>query len=201
MLKQYLIEHNISIYRLADISGVPYTTLNELVNGKKNIYDCRIKTILKIADALNISIETLLNIFDNKEIVLSNSWEDNKQNKYQFPIIIKNDNYECSRIHPLMQKKINDVYKVVSKEETIEKVIVFGSSINIRCNNKSDIDLAIQLKDKFFTLKDKNKISEKIQEAVDYNADIIWLNTIDLNSQLSKDIEEFGVTIFNNYIE
>lgn len=196
MLKQYLIDHKISIYRLAEISGVPYTTLNELVNGKKSITDCKIKTIESIASALNISIEALLKLLSNREIVLSNSWEDNKQNKYQFPIIIQNDNYECSRIHPLMQKKINDIYTVVSKEEAIEKVIVFGSSINIRCNNKSDVDLAIQLKDKFFTKNNKNIISEKIQEAVEYNADIIWLNMIDLDSQLNKNINKLGVTIY-----
>ena len=66
MLKEYLKNKNISVYKLADLTGIPYTTLNELINGKKNISDCKIKTIETLAKTLNLSIESLLKLLNNK---------------------------------------------------------------------------------------------------------------------------------------
>lgn len=196
MFKQFLKERNISIYKLSELSNVPYTTLNELANGKKAINDCKIKTIENISKALNISIELLLDILNNKEIKLSNSWEENKNKKFYFPIIVNNDNYECDRIHPLMQKKINDIYNLVSKKHEIEKVIIFGSSVNIRCNKKSDIDIAIKIKPAYFNRENQNIISEEIQEISEYNSDIVWLNTMDSNITLYNNIYSTGVIIY-----
>lgn len=196
MLKKYLQEKKISIYKLSEISNVPYTTLNELINGKKNIKDCKIKTVESIASSLNLSIEALLAMLNEKKIVLSDSWEKNKEKIFYFPVIVKNDNYDCSRIHPLKQKKVNEIYNSVKNNKKIKKVIIFGSSVNIRCNQKSDIDIAIKLKDEYYNKENKNIISEKIQEICDYNSDIIWLNSIDDSSQLYRNIYSKGVVIY-----
>ena len=55
---------------LSEMSNVPYTTLNELINGKKKITDCKIKTIESIANALNCSIETLLKLLNGSKFTL-----------------------------------------------------------------------------------------------------------------------------------
>ena len=196
MLREYLNKRNISIYKLAQDSKVPYTTLNELVNGKKGVSDCKIKTIENISKALDISIETLLDILKEKDIYLSNSWEENKNKIYYFPVIIENNNYECNRIHPLKQKIVNDIYNALSNNNIIEKVIIFGSSVNIRCNNKSDIDIALKIKEEHFNRENQNEISELIQEITEYNSDIIWLNTLDINSKLFDNIKMKGVVIY-----
>lgn len=196
MLKEYLNKKNISVYKLAQDSNVPYTTLNELVNGKKTVNDCKIKTIENIAKSLNISIETLLDIINNKNIYLSNTWEETKSKIYYFPIVITNPNYECNRIHPLKQKIVNDIYNICKKSNIIEKVIIFGSSVNIRCNIKSDLDIAIKLKDEHFNRDNQNDISELIQEITEYNSDIVWLNTLDENSRLFDNIYKKGVIIY-----
>ena len=196
MFKQFLKERNITIYKLSEISKVPYTTLNELANGKKTVNDCKIKTIENISKALNISIELLLDILNNKQVKLSNSWEENKNKKFYFPIIVNNDNYECNRIHPLMQKMVNKIYNFVSNTYEIEKVIIFGSSINIRCNRNSDIDIAVKIKSESFNRNVQNNISEQIQEITEYNSDIIWLNTIDQNTKLFNNINTKGVIIY-----
>ncbi len=196
MLRKYLIENNLSIYKLAELSKVPYSTLNELINGKKEICDCKIRTIENISKALNISIEVLLNMLTNKNISLSNSWEENKNKKFYFPIIIQNNNYECNRIHPLKQKVVSDIYDYVKVKKEIQKVIIFGSSVNIRCNKKSDIDIAIELKDSYFTRIIQNEISEEIQEICEYNSDILWLNKIEQNTILYNNINKKGVVIY-----
>lgn len=196
MFKDYLKEKNLSVYKLSEISNVPYTTLNELINGKKKITDCKIKTIESIANALNCSIETLLKLLNGKNMVLSNTWEDNKDKKFYFPIVVKNDNYDCQRIHPLKQRIVDEVYNYIKDNVMIEKVIIFGSAINVRCNNKSDVDIAIKVKEEYFNKESKNNISEDIQEICDYNSDIIWLNTIDEKSQLYYNINTKGVVIY-----
>lgn len=196
MLKEYLKIKKLSVYKLAELSNVPYTTLNELINGKKRIDDCKIKTIENIAKALNISIESLLRLLNNKNIVLSNSWQENKDKVFYFPIVVENLNYQANRIHPLMQRVVNDIYEYVKTDNSIEKVIIFGSAINIRCNNKSDIDVALKIRNECFNIEYRNKISEKIQEISNFNADIIWLNTIDKNSRLYENISKKGVVIY-----
>ena len=129
-------------------------------------------------------------------MVLSNTWEDNKDKKFYFPIVVKNDNYDCQRIHPLKQRIVDEVYNYIKDNVMIEKVIIFGSAINVRCNNKSDVDIAIKVKEEYFNKESKNNISEDIQEICDYNSDIIWLNTIDEKSQLYYNINTKGVVIY-----
>lgn len=197
MLKEFLKERNITLYKLSKLSNVPYSTINELVNGKKNINDCKIKTVVSISNALNLSIEAFIEIFNGKRLELSNSWEENKYKIFYFPIIINNDNYECNRIHPLKQKEVNQIYEYVKNNNDIKKVIIFGSSVNIRCNIKSDLDVAILLKEDSFNRNNENIISERIQEITDYNSDIIWLNKLDKNSQLYDNIIKYGVIIYS----
>lgn len=196
MLKEYLENKNISIFRLSKMSNVPYTTLNELVNGKKCLNDCKIKTIENIAKALNISIESTIKLIDSKEEILSNSWQEKRKKSFIFPLIKENKNYDARKIHPLKQNIVNEIYDIISKDETIKKAIIFGSSVNIRCNKNSDIDIAILLDDDSFNIENKNRISEAIQIVTNYNSDIIWLNSIDKNSQLYTNIYSEGVLIY-----
>ncbi len=55
-----LQEKNMSIYRLAKASGVPYATLNDICNGKTRLEKCSAETIYRLAHALNVSMEELL---------------------------------------------------------------------------------------------------------------------------------------------
>lgn len=95
-----------------------------------------------------------------------------------------------------MQKRVNEIYWLIKEKDTIEKVIIFGSSVNIRCNKKSDLDIAIKIKNEYFNRQNQNIISEEIQEICEYNSDIVWLNTIDYESQLYHNISAKGVVIY-----
>lgn len=196
MLKEYLKNLNLSVYKLSEISNVPYTTINELVNGKKSIDDCKIKTIESLAKSLNLTIESLIKLIKNDNTILSTSWIENKEKVFYFPVLIENKNYECDRIHPLKQRLVNEIFNEIKSSNIVKKAIVFGSSVNIRCNNKSDIDIAIELNDKDFNQNNQNGLSEQIQEITGYNADIVWLNTLDQKSRLYKNIYMKGVTIY-----
>lgn len=61
MLINDLIEQNgLTKYRLAKLSGVPNATLSELCSGKTHIGKCSAETIYKLAKALGVSMESLV---------------------------------------------------------------------------------------------------------------------------------------------
>lgn len=59
-IQDALKEKNMSIYRLAKTSGVPYATVNDICNGKAQLEKCSAGTIYRIAHALDVSMEELL---------------------------------------------------------------------------------------------------------------------------------------------
>lgn len=60
MLANVLKNKNMSIYRCAKQSGVPYTTLSEVVRGKTRIEKCSAETVYRLSKVLNLSMEELL---------------------------------------------------------------------------------------------------------------------------------------------
>jgi len=59
-IQELLKENKMSVYRLSRASTVPYATCNDIVNGKARLEKCSAETVYKIAQALNVSVESLL---------------------------------------------------------------------------------------------------------------------------------------------
>ena len=59
-VNDYLKKNNMTKYRLAKTCNLPYGTLNDICIGKTDITKCSGETLLKIANALNISVDDLL---------------------------------------------------------------------------------------------------------------------------------------------
>ena len=59
-INKLLQEKGMTKYRLSVLSGVPHATLSELCNGKTSIGKCSVETIYKLAKALGVSMETLV---------------------------------------------------------------------------------------------------------------------------------------------
>ena len=59
-LKDYFIDSNTNIASLAKEAGLPYSTVNEVVNGKKSLDKCNAGTVYSIACALGTTVENLL---------------------------------------------------------------------------------------------------------------------------------------------
>ncbi len=69
MLKEYLQDRNLSIYQLSKESGVPYSTVSDLVNGKTSAGNCKASIIAKLASALQISMEEFLSICEQMTLI------------------------------------------------------------------------------------------------------------------------------------
>jgi len=59
-INELLEQKNITKYRLAKMSGVPQTTITDICSGKTKIEKCSADTLYKIAKALDVSMETLV---------------------------------------------------------------------------------------------------------------------------------------------
>lgn len=60
LINVFLDKKGMTKYKLAQLSGVPYSTLNDILSGKSKITKCSAKTIYQIAKTLNVSVELLI---------------------------------------------------------------------------------------------------------------------------------------------
>ena len=186
MLKYFFEKKGVSVYEVAKESQIPYTTLNELVNNKKDFQDCSFKTIQKLAGYFGVSVEELYQKATDTPVKIATTWEDARYKQYSFPVVCEAAAFDTYRVHPLKQNVVKKIHEAIKNDDRIEKAILFGGSTTIRCTKDSDIDIAIELKSP--DAETKNEISEKIEQVCDWNADIIWLDTILPDSKLYKNI-------------
>lgn len=60
IVNEIMQSRSITKYRLSKNSGVPYTTVNDICTGKARLEKCSAETIYRIAKALEVSMESLL---------------------------------------------------------------------------------------------------------------------------------------------
>ena len=60
MLEALLREKKMTIYQCAKLSGIPYTTLSEVVRGKTRLEKCSAETVYKLSKVLNVTMEELM---------------------------------------------------------------------------------------------------------------------------------------------
>lgn len=106
MLKQYLKQNKISIYSLSKETGIPYSTLNDLCNGKVEIDNCKVGMLMKLTNALKLSTDDLYDICQRKD----NSFTI-KQTNTQATIKVKNKKYYVEYINNKNKVAI-DLFKV-----------------------------------------------------------------------------------------
>ena len=87
MLKELLRQKNMSIYKLAGISGIPYSTLNDIVNYKVDIANIRAGIVFKLAQILNVSMDELYELCTNQITI------DLERNSVKGIVVIKNKKY------------------------------------------------------------------------------------------------------------
>lgn len=59
-IQDAICKSDMSIYRLAKVSKVPYATVNDIVNGKTDIRKCSVETIYRLSQALKVSMVELI---------------------------------------------------------------------------------------------------------------------------------------------
>lgn len=199
-LKEMRMKVGYSQAELAKLSGINLRSLQDYEQGHKSIASAKGETLYRISLALGYSIEELLadscydiNIWGNEEARMSErilAYEKalarKKDAVVHFPIIIHDNAIDMSRIYPTKQKMVKAVADELRGDSRIQSLRLFGSSITMRCNKDSDLDFAVGLVEN--TEINKNDISEKIQTSCDWGADILWLDRLNPDERVYKDI-------------
>ncbi len=99
MLKQILEENSISIYKLAKDIDEPYSTINDIVNGKVDIADCKAKILKKLSDYLTLPMEEVyqqccISIEVQSKEFYTTGYITVKHKKYYLNFQYNNRNYE-----------------------------------------------------------------------------------------------------------
>ncbi len=68
-MRDYLKKNKISVSELSKRTGIPYSTLNDIVNGKTEINNIKFQYVKSIAEALNLSLDEFDRMFSGKTIV------------------------------------------------------------------------------------------------------------------------------------
>lgn len=66
VLRDFMEQKRITKYRLSKNSGLPYTTVNDICEGRAQIEKCSAETIYKLAKALDVSMEALIEPYVNR---------------------------------------------------------------------------------------------------------------------------------------
>ncbi len=66
VINEIMANRNISKYRLSKNSGIPYTTLTDILSGKARLEKCSAETVYKLSKELNITMEELLSPYFEK---------------------------------------------------------------------------------------------------------------------------------------
>ena len=125
------------------------------------------------------------------------TWEEQRYRAWVFPVVAECPGIEISRVHPLQQRAVVAIVNVLKKYDNVDFVVLFGSSTTLRCHGESDLDLVVKLKDP--SLESRNEVSEAIQLACDWRADILWFDRIKATDSIAYDVNR-GVMIYEREV-
>ena len=105
--------------------------------------------------------------------------------KKEWRVCIQDPFENCEKIYPIQQKKVKQMINNIKEDSNVEKIVVFGSSVQDTCHMGSDVDF-------YIVLKQDQKITFK--ETLSFMYDI-WTNyTVD--SRMYEEITKKGVTVY-----
>jgi predicted nucleotidyltransferase len=110
----------------------------------------------------------------------------NFKNMWDFPILSGVTFQNANRVHPLMQIRIEKLLQHICKDKNICKLVLYGSSLEFRCNSNSDIDLYIEKYDK----------DKKLESFPDLDCEVDIITNLSPDSRLYQEIEQTGLLLF-----
>ena len=109
--------------------------------------------------------------------------------KKEWRVCIQDPFEKSEKIYPIQQKKVKQMINNIKEDSNVEKIVVFGSSVQDTCHMGSDVDF-------YIVLKQDQKITFK--ETLSFMYDI-WTNyTVD--SRMYEEITKKGVTVYERDI-
>ena len=110
----------------------------------------------------------------------------NIDSMWDFPVMDGISFPNANRIHPLRQARIEKIIHAVSKDLNVSRVILYGSSLEFRCNSSSDIDLYIE----------KYDPDKKLEYFPDLDCETDIITNLPPDNKLYREIDAAGLLLF-----
>jgi predicted nucleotidyltransferase len=104
-----------------------------------------------------------------------------------FPVCIDCNEEEkriLQHVYPIMQSYVQQIIRSTFPDVT--KIILFGSSITMKCNIESDLDIAIQTN--IYDLRVFHAVREMIERMIPIKCDVLYYNDIAQGDQLLTEV-------------
>lgn len=111
---------------------------------------------------------------------------DNMRNMWDFPVIEGVTFRNANRVHPLMQAQVEKLIHHIYKDKNIRRMVLFGSSLEFRCNSNSDIDIYIEKYDN----------EKKLGNLPELDCEIDIITNLSPDSPLYHEIDNTGLLLF-----
>ncbi len=105
---------------------------------------------------------------------------------WDFPIKEGVSFKNANRVHPLMQTRVEKLIHTLSKDENIRRIVLYGSSLEFRCNSSSDIDLYIE----------KDNKDKKLNFFPELDCEVDIITNLPPTSRLYQEIDRKGLLLF-----
>jgi len=199
-LKQMREQAGLTQSELSLLSGVNLRSLQDYEQGHKSLNSAKGDTLLRLSHILGYSIEDILqgsiiecNTSDAMQeqmnqrlMAYERCLRSRKEEVVHFPVIADDELVDMSRIYPTKQSEVKQVLAGLRGDANITELRLFGSSITMACHKNSDVDFAVGLRKADPEIR--NYVSEIIQQACDWKADIIWMDHLSSGERIYKDI-------------
>ena len=111
----------------------------------------------------------------------------NGENLWDFEVLDGCDFINVNHIHPLKQRDIAALTRILCYDAHIREAIVFGSSVRFDCNSASDLDVLVVRDD------DKMRIDAPLDEICS-EMDVIFASR--MGDRLRDEIARTGVPVY-----
>lgn len=149
-----------------------------------NKYSIPVRTLQEWEQGRSNPPEYLINLLkrDTSNSFELRSYKMPELNKWK--ICIDNPFVNCNKIYPLQQKKVLSLLEDLQKDQNVEQVFIFGSSVTSQCHVGSDVDIYVKL--------NRNKKIEISSKNFDYD---LWTN-YNVDERLKTKIAKTGVKVY-----
>ncbi len=127
--KLILKNSGMSMYGLAKNTGLPYTTINRLVNEKLDINDCNAAAVYKIAKALGVTMEQLVRNYDfltgteGKYLGVKYKWTKDNENHQLLVLVDREQEVVAWQGRKLLTKTDNRYLYRLMVEQVVENYL------------------------------------------------------------------------------
>ena len=112
--------------------------------------------------------------------------KNNTSNKKIWNVCIKDPFINCRYVYPLQQPKVRAMIDaILSVDENVDRIILFGSSVTSRCTIRSDIDILAETPNEFVP----------INKYLPFVYDLFTPQTI--SEDFKKEIYKTGVVVYD----